>query len=1820
MLHCPLNPRRGIERLSYGWVVAALAIAATTGSQAPAQPVAQGQRGGEALSRGERASLTKISSVILWHRDLKVRPEGTSGEEHRQMLLKRGLNPESLEAEKCALYLGRKLTDGEIADLATKGISVNRSVWIPPVPGSHPFGYYLATVRYDSLQHVQNDPRMLRLMSVESLTHPLTDVAGVMTNVDDVHDGVGFTARDGTGINLAIADSGLDTTHSDIPTPVEAYDMTDGTDTSSWGTDVSNTVIDHGTHVTGIAVGSGSLSSGRYVGAAPGASLYFYKIGQDPPEKPDDPDLRGRALDEDVIEAINRAATVGCDVFSISYGGVSEFMDGDGPICQAVDSAVVNDGMAFFSSAGNSASASRHYSIKLPATCTPCSTVDIDYTVRYFGTVGQGDPAVYDGIEVLRVIWVDNDTTDGNMTMTCLNCGAGESLTEVAYDASSRGTERKNFELHVKVPSLNTVTYQLRLTNTASCGAEPLVHVYAIGNSVKKVLRWFEDPDPYYTVGTPALCDQAIAVGAWTQRKRWIDFQDDCRINRDHVVDKLAPFSSLGPRIDGMQKPDIAAPGASTISARDGTYSIDADKTIDDDGVNDGNGPAHYYLKFGTSMACPFAAGAAVLLLEEEPSLTPSQLRTALTSTASLGDSPNIRAGSGLLDLLAAFNRNNQSVIYIDASASGMNNGSSWTHAFTSLRSALNAASAGDEIWVAAATYRPTSPGGDRTISFDLKDGVEVYGGFAGNETERDERDPAANVTVLSGDLNGDDGTSGNAENSYHVVNATSTDGSAILDGFTITAGNANGSDTGTTHETRGGGVYMDPGSPTLRNCLLAGNEAHNEAGCCASGNGGGLAAMNSSSPTLIDCRFVGNFAESTAGGMWAYNGSTPTLVDCDFIANTALIGGGIAFVSSSGGDVTGCKFIGNSQTGNGADGGAMKNWLGGSNPTVMNSLFVGNHAKTNGAAISNQSGSPTLMNCTIADNEAEQDAGGIYNHAGSNPNLVNTILWGNVDSGVSDEDAQITIFSGTVSIEYSCVEGWTGGMGGDGNIGGDPTDDPDFVGGSSGTWSSNASYSSATFRTTLTDSGAVWTPGELVGLLLNPDTSQDLQSLIVANSASTVTVWGDYAVLGTASTPYQIKDYDLLGTSPVIDAGKAKHLPPLVTTDLGGNSRIIDDPNTTDSGFACFTPKDVVDMGAYEFGTDCNHNEIDDSCDLDCSGSGCPPSWQCTEISDCNTNSVPDNCETDSDGDGLIDACDNCPSDYLKTEPGICGCGTADFNSDCDTILDCNDNCPYKTNEDQADNDGDGLGNVCDSCPNGPDAPCLVVDNFDNLDQWDTQTESEGGSPLPIVQTESVPPEDSALHITRVDVPAQSSAEVSQPVGVVVDTDPDFTVMLEFDVRIDFHSFAEYDTLNVYPANVWVDYKDDLGMPHTARRSFYIDVAPGHTPDPQPLAEQIAPAFWQSRSYDLGSEQPPIAEVVAIRLGSEGWGYDVAFDNLSFFEEFLDADDDGVGDSVDNCPQDANADQLDTDAPFFLDNFESATFDNWSFTDSTSGEQAGNNAPGEWSSTIVENVLFSPFSARLYAHSDVSQSPWAVIAAIDTTVASASVLACLIQFEQIQGTGANGLSFFQITVLNALDEDKYYSYTFSSTGDVGSDSQIQVDPGVGLGFAANFADDYADKYNGEELTGPVRIRLRSYADYAEGPGGGLRTTEVLIDDVQISGGLPDGVGDECDNCPADYNPEQSDCDGDGVGDLCAISSGISEDENGNGIPDECEGCGDCPTDSDGSGDTEAFDLAILLGAWGPVTPDSACLDADENGFIEAFDLAVLLGAWGPCL
>jgi hypothetical protein len=178
---------------------------------------------------------------------------------------------------------------------------------------------------------------------------------------------------------------------------------------------------------------------------------------------------------------------------------------------------------------------------------------------------------------------------------------------------------------------------------------------------------------------------------------------------------------------------------------------------------------------------------------------------------------------------------------YVKWNAGGANNGTSWANAYTSLQSALAAASSGDEIWVAAGTYKPAT-GIDRTSSFTLKNGVSIYGGFAGNESSRDQRDPAVHVTILSGDIGL---LNNNSDNSYHVLVGGGTNGTAILDGFTVRAGNAN-SDT----NDAGGGMYNVSSSPTLTNVTFSGNRAK---------SGGGMYNRDGSNPTLttllIDAR-----------------------------------------------------------------------------------------------------------------------------------------------------------------------------------------------------------------------------------------------------------------------------------------------------------------------------------------------------------------------------------------------------------------------------------------------------------------------------------------------------------------------------------------------------------------------------------------------------------------------------------------------------------------------------------------------------------------------------------------------------------------------------------------------------------------------------------------------------------------------------------------------------------------------------------------------------------------------------------------------------
>ncbi len=567
----------------------------------------------------------KVSDVIVAHQADKM-------EEIRKM--SRGeisilsVSEESLQrltTEECAYYVDRPLTDSEITKLADDGIMIH-DTYVPPVPGRHPQGFYLATVPYDRLDAVAADARCLRLVSAELPAEPANDRAATLTRVDRLYAGQLGLRRTGAGVRIAIADDGLDVDHRDIPTPLEAFDVTTGADTATWSRQVGNPLSSHGTHVTASALGRGTCSGGRYRGAAPGADLCFYKIA-----------AGLIAWDYDEIEAIQRAGKIGCDIFSMSFGGIDTFMDGSSPVCQAIDAAVAG-GMMCFISAGNEQNAGRHYSWYV----APGQTVSL--RLRVNNRSGE----TYAGDERIRVIWRDGNSSDRNVQ---LSPASGASLTWKYSAGSVRGTEAVEYALRPSVPTGSTRDYTLVVTNTAAFGQTPQVHLYLVSGVTSGVSVYFDPNDPRFTVKHPAIADGAIAVGAWTHRKSWTDYEWKGYQYLDLQEGTLAPFSSLGPRIDGQMKPDLVAPGAAMISARASWY-WPSYCVIDNDGV--WGGDANYYVSRGTSMACPYAAGIAALVLEAAPSLSPAELRYALTSTASQAGNPDNKEGYGLIDAWAA--------------------------------------------------------------------------------------------------------------------------------------------------------------------------------------------------------------------------------------------------------------------------------------------------------------------------------------------------------------------------------------------------------------------------------------------------------------------------------------------------------------------------------------------------------------------------------------------------------------------------------------------------------------------------------------------------------------------------------------------------------------------------------------------------------------------------------------------------------------------------------------------------------------------------------------------------------------------------------------------------------------------------------------------------------------------------------------------------------------------------------------------------------------------------------------------------------------
>lgn len=287
--------------------------------------------------------------------------------------------------------------------------------------------------------------------------------------------------------------------------------------------------------------------------------------------------------------------------------------------------------------------------------------------------------------------------------------------------------------------------------------------------------------------------------------------------------------------------------------------------------------------------------------------------------------------------------------LFVDARRAGGNNdGTSWQNAFTGLQDALQIAISGVEIWVAQGVYSP-APDGDRTRSFEIPQGVKLYGGFSGEEKMLDERDLKKNITVLSGEI-GDPANP--TDNSFHVARILGGNAATLLDGFTISGGQAD-TTGGFALESFGGGAGL----------FIEANDEFPE-----------------SNPTIANCVFQNNVA-IIGGGVFLNSKQanwsvSPFFNNCDFIDNQAVLGAGLAKL---GGDKTGgvlklyhCRFSGNEAE---AEAGAVYfDFFGQQNVEVRHSTFFNNRCitgKFGGIYITGKEGfgSFSFDSCSMAQN-----------------------------------------------------------------------------------------------------------------------------------------------------------------------------------------------------------------------------------------------------------------------------------------------------------------------------------------------------------------------------------------------------------------------------------------------------------------------------------------------------------------------------------------------------------------------------------------------------------------------------------------------------------------------------------------------------------------------------------------------------------------------------------------------------------------------------------------------------------------------------------
>jgi len=194
----------------------------------------------------------KISGLLALQVQAKLRAQAGAPLAEGQVnileaLQEQGGTPGPVNKQRIFLYSTNRLSQVQIQELGTMGLTLYPDSWIPPV-GDHPTGFILADMPLDKLSEMAGKGYVARLDTAERFLQPQNDLSNQKMNADDVW----AAGWNGTGVTVAVLDSGLDTTHGDIPMPVVGKDFDDYPVIDDT---IANTVTGHGTHVTGSVLG-----------------------------------------------------------------------------------------------------------------------------------------------------------------------------------------------------------------------------------------------------------------------------------------------------------------------------------------------------------------------------------------------------------------------------------------------------------------------------------------------------------------------------------------------------------------------------------------------------------------------------------------------------------------------------------------------------------------------------------------------------------------------------------------------------------------------------------------------------------------------------------------------------------------------------------------------------------------------------------------------------------------------------------------------------------------------------------------------------------------------------------------------------------------------------------------------------------------------------------------------------------------------------------------------------------------------------------------------------------------------------------------------------------------------------------------------------------------------------------------------------------------------------------------------------------------------------------------------------------------------------